>query len=114
MDENNDGVVTKEEALQALAKTRMREGQKSELVEALIGESDAVSYTAFMGQLLAEKREDTVDHMWKIFKELDLDDNGYLDRDEIGKMLERKEVKEAMKGMSQSELMERYGWGGKE
>lgn len=113
MDDDNDGMVTKDEAMNALRSSGLGGSEANQLAEALIGDKGSVSYTVFMGQLIAAKKGNDVNMLREIFQELDADDNGYLDQNEINAMLDKKEVQESMKGKNKTQILEEYGWAGK-
>lgn len=109
MDENNDGLVDADEARKALA-GKMPSAEIEKLISTLIGDKGKVAYTMFMGQLLAAVNGNAVDVLWKIFQDIDSDDNGYLDQSELRGMMDRDQVKAVFRGKTYQQVMKEYGW----
>merc|ERR1712107_322929 len=72
----------------------------------LLGPSGELAYTAFMGQMIAQKQSSTADMLWKLFKEIDANGDGVLDRGELAALLKRPFVAQAMKNRSAQDLLE--------
>jgi serine/threonine protein kinase len=111
MDSDNDGMVSKDEARTALRKSGLGSAEIEKLIETLIGDQGSVSYTVFMGQLIAAKKGDSVNTLRQIFQQYDADSNGYLDQREIREMLSQPAILDAFpKGKTAEAILKEYGW----
>eukprot|EP00440_Ansanella_granifera_P000102 gb/GFBE01000112.1/.p1 GENE.gb/GFBE01000112.1/~~gb/GFBE01000112.1/.p1 ORF type:complete len:728 (+),score=143.16 gb/GFBE01000112.1/:1-2184(+) len=104
LDKDLSGSITEAEARQALT-GKMAPAQVDQLISALIGESGAVTYSNFMAQMIAAKKADDTELLWRLFKELDADNNNYLDTNELHVMLQRPKVKEILGSRTAAEVM---------
>eukprot|EP00913_Durusdinium_trenchii_P012705 g11931.t1 len=106
MDADHSGVVTEAEARQAL-KTKMPPAELDEFVNTLMGSNRQVTYSQFMAEMIAAKKADNDEVLWRMFKELDSDNNNSLDANEIRAMLQKPKVREIMADRTLSEVMDR-------
>jgi len=114
MDENNDGLVDANEARQAL-RGKLPAAEIEALIGSLIGDGNGkVSYTVFMGSMIAARKGNSSQMLWKIFQELDDDNNGYLCQNELRAMMDRDQVKELMGNKSAQQALAEFGWDRKE
>lgn len=105
MDSDNDGTIDADEARRGLA-GRMPAAEIENLIECLIGPSGKVAYTQFMGEMIAARKGDSKQMLWQIFQELDADNSGYLDIREVGEMMKKDIVAEALGGRSPQQVMQ--------
>lgn len=84
LDKDGDGIVTKQEAQEALRETDIRPEMLQRLVGILTGpDGMGVEYSAFMAQMIGEEVLHEGVRLWDLFCELDLDGDGYLTREEL-------------------------------
>lgn len=110
MDKDNNGLVDANEARAAL-RGKMPQADIEALIGALIGDGGgSVAYTAFMGQMVAARKGNSSQMLWKIFQELDTDNGGTLCQSELQAMLNREEVAAMMGGKSGDQVLAEFGW----
>jgi serine/threonine protein kinase len=104
LDKDGDGTVTAAEARKGL-QGKMRPDEIENFIQAMMNESGECTYTAFMGNALSQNQTSLTKMLYSLFKELDKDNSGYLDINEIKDMLRRPLVAEVMEGMTPEKLM---------
>eukprot|EP00747_Dinoflagellata_sp_TGD_P208967 gnl/TRDRNA2_/TRDRNA2_82401_c0_seq2.p1 gnl/TRDRNA2_/TRDRNA2_82401_c0~~gnl/TRDRNA2_/TRDRNA2_82401_c0_seq2.p1 ORF type:complete len:704 (+),score=134.79 gnl/TRDRNA2_/TRDRNA2_82401_c0_seq2:211-2322(+) len=104
MDVDNDGTLTADEVRRSLGAHMDAEGVE-QAVSKLVGPDGRVSYTTFMGQLLASQAAEENRLLWREFTELDSDGTGFLTRSEIAELLKRPALAQVMGCRSVSDLM---------
>mmetsp|Transcript_5879 Transcript_5879/g.13925 ORF Transcript_5879/g.13925 Transcript_5879/m.13925 type:complete len:675 (+) Transcript_5879:164-2188(+) len=104
MDADHDGVLTAGEVRTALAGS-MEAGKLEEVIKHLVGTDGQIAYTAFMGQLLATKAIDERMLLWREFSQLDTEGTGYLERNQVARLLERPAMAQLLGGRGIEELM---------
>ncbi|CAK9114475.1 unnamed protein product [Durusdinium trenchii] len=73
------------------------QAELDEFVNTLMGCSNRqVTYSQFMAEMIAAKKADNDEVLWRMFKELDSDNNNSLDANEIRAMLQKPKVREIM------------------
>lgn len=105
MDADHDGVVTTEEARLALNR-QMEQADTESIIQSLVGAEGKLSFTSFMGELIASTAADENRILWKEFQHLDCDGTGYLDKEEVAQLLQRPAVMQAAGKYDISEIME--------
>jgi len=108
MDADHSGTVTEAEARKAL-KNRMPPAEVDKLVQTLMGDTGCVTYSRFMAEMIAAKKADNDEVLWRMFKELDVDNNNSLDANEIRAMLQKQKVREIMADRTVTDVMDRMG-----
>jgi len=104
MDADNSGTVTELEARQAL-NGKLPPDQIDRLIQSLLGASGSVTYSRFMAEMIAAKKAEDGQLLWKLFKELDTDGNGTLNHSEIQAMMEKPAVKELLGSRPAGEII---------
>lgn len=105
IDKDGDGMVSADELRQALA-GKWSPDQIQRLVEVLIGDSGAVAYDEFMGQLIASKAPQEKQLLQSIFAEADADMNGYINQYELGLLMKRPAVEKVLGGKRPADVMQ--------
>ncbi|CAK8985218.1 Hypothetical protein (Fragment) [Durusdinium trenchii] len=72
------------------------QAELDEFVNTLMGSNRQVTYSQFMAEMIAAKKADNDEVLWRMFKELDSDNNNSLDANEIRAMLQKPKVREIM------------------
>mmetsp|Transcript_73164 Transcript_73164/g.171549 ORF Transcript_73164/g.171549 Transcript_73164/m.171549 type:complete len:691 (+) Transcript_73164:6-2078(+) len=106
MDTDHSGVVTEPEARKALA-GRMDPAQIDQLVKTLMGGTGNLTYSRFMAEMISAKKAENDEVLWRIFKDLDVDNSNSLDADEITAMMNKPKVREIMAERTVAEIMDR-------
>eukprot|EP00928_Gymnodinium_smaydae_P043224 TRINITY_DN29009_c0_g1_i2.p1 TRINITY_DN29009_c0_g1~~TRINITY_DN29009_c0_g1_i2.p1 ORF type:complete len:743 (+),score=185.27 TRINITY_DN29009_c0_g1_i2:163-2229(+) len=104
LDKDNSGTLSAQEVRTGL-QGRMPADQIETFVQAMMGSSDKVAYTEFMGQMLAAKQQQCDEILLKIFQEADADNSGTLDANEVSALLQKDAVKALMEGRDPSSIM---------
>lgn len=106
MDKDNSGTLSRDELRTGL-QGRLPEADLDSLISVLVGSGDQVSYTDFMVQLMTSKQHDEDQTLESVFRQVDTDGSGYLDVDEVAKLLENPRVAQTLRGQTAEELMRR-------
>lgn len=75
------------------------------LIMDLVGKDGMVPYTEFMGQMIAAKKGENQGILWQIFCDVDQDDSGYLDENEIKMLLERPAIKDILGNKTPNQVL---------
>lgn len=108
MDVDHSGTVTEAEARQAL-KNKMPATEIERLVSTLMGDKGSLTYSRFMAEMIAAKKAENDEVLWRMFKELDVDNNNSLDANEIRAMLQKQKVREIMADRTVTDVMDKMG-----
>ncbi|CAJ1350096.1 unnamed protein product, partial [Effrenium voratum] len=108
LDADQSGTVTEAEARKALA-GKWPQAEIDQLVRTLMGDRGALTYSRFMAEMLSAKKADNDEVLWRMFKELDADNNNALDANEVRAMLQKPKVREIMADRTLAEVMDRMG-----
>jgi len=103
-DADGDGVITVAEAEAALS-GRVDPAELQQAVERLVGPTGKISYTTFLGELLASKAADENRVLWREFDRLDLDNDGSLEKAEVARLLESPALVQVVKRRGSGALM---------
>jgi len=103
-DADGDGVITVAEAEAAL-NGRVDPAELQQAVQRLVGPTGKISYTTFLGELLASKAADENRVLWREFDRLDLDNDGSLEKAEVAGLLESPALVEVVKRRGSGALM---------
>merc|ERR1719356_1527978 len=110
LDADHSGTLTADEARQGLA-GKLDAIEVDAFIEAMMDADGFVSYTQFMGHMIAYKQASNTQMLEQLFAEVDTDQSGYLDIHEIHEMLQRPRVAEVMAGTCCEELMDEMNKG---
>jgi len=105
LDTDHGGTVSAAEMRNGLA-GKMPEDQIEALLKAMTGADGEITYTQFMGHMIATRQQSVTQMLFKLFNEIDDDKNGWLDINEINQMLQRPQVAEMMGGKTGQQLMD--------
>ena len=75
------------------------------LIDALIGDDGEIAYTDFMGQMISAKRGQDESLLWQIFQDVDQDDSGSLDHQELELLLQRPALQQLLGDRTAAELL---------
>lgn len=105
LDSDHSGILSKDEFRKGLS-GKLAASDIEKLIEGMVDDDGTISYTKFMGHMIAHKKQSTTQMLFQLFQEIDSDRNGTLDFNEIEQMLKRPQVAAAMGGKTARELMD--------
>jgi len=92
LDDDHDGIVKADEVRRVLA-DQWPQDRIDRLISALLGGDDGeVNYEEFMGQLIAAAEPAENELLWRVFNEVDRENKGFLDLEDIRVLLQRPAV----------------------
>jgi calcium-dependent protein kinase len=96
LDENGDGYLSIEELNEYLSKNKaslnpMTVGELKKLLQLICTGKGKINYTQFLASTISEQALCTKDNLIKVFRMLDIDGNGYVDKAEMLQVLSQYE-----------------------
>lgn len=110
LDADNDGCVTERELRDGLSDLKWPEDQMDALVRALVGHRGELRYEEFMGMLMGAAEPAENELLWRVFKEADELNKGFLDVNDVAALLQRPAVARVLGGRDVGELLQEMDW----